>query len=97
MKRKPGDSTFEALWNQGMTVTPGSRLGARWLGYPGDPLRFHACCAVVDESVMCGNRPMRAMDLVRFARVCHTAAKASVLSFEDDSAPPSFVTLEWRP
>jgi hypothetical protein len=42
-----GDAVFEALWAaRGCFVTRGSKLGADWVAYAGDPLRYHGHTAV---------------------------------------------------
>lgn len=80
------DACFERLWSNGLYITDGTKFGAHWIAYEGDPLTFHATFAT---EVM--EKPVQLSQLVSFTRVCHTAKKVPLIA-EDES---TFVTLEW--
>ena len=98
VRRHHGDLIFEDLWKFGLTVSSGSQFGAQWLGYQGDPVGLHACCAVIIEPEKSSKTNLRAKDLSGFARVCHTAGKNAIISSESSTTMKStFITLSWRP
>ena len=68
---------FRDLWTRGWFVTLGTKFGADYLAYPGDPRHHHAAHTV---HVVRPEQPLRPLELVAAARLAHDARKSAVLA-----------------
>lgn len=103
------DMLYAALHTRGFWMTDGLKYGAQWMCYRGDPLVYHAACAVVSvgeaAAAACTGCVTTAAELVAFARLCNTTRKTAVLATlpqeeeqgEDASRNVVFHTLAWVP
>ena len=101
------DALYAALHARGYWVTDGLKYGAQWMCYRGDPLVYHAACAVVAVGAARTNSVATAAELVAFARLCNTTRKTAVLADAEADAKQdtnssrgrstAFYTLAWVP
>lgn len=106
------DALYAALHARGYWVTDGLKYGAQWMCYRGDPLVYHASCAVVAVGAAAAAGAAcvsTAAELVAFARLCNTTRKTAVLAAAGASEVPTgeenapatnavvFHTLAWVP
>eukprot|EP00908_Phaeocystis_cordata_P006206 Transcript_16824.p2 GENE.Transcript_16824~~Transcript_16824.p2 ORF type:complete len:282 (-),score=64.63 Transcript_16824:300-1067(-) len=68
---------FRDLWERGWAITLGTKFGADYLVYPGDPMAHHAAHTV---HVAPPERPLRPLEMVAAARLAHDAKKSAVLA-----------------
>ena len=68
---------FRDLWARGWFVTLGTKFGADYLAYPGDPRHHHATHTV---HVMRPEQPLRPLELVAATRLANDARKSAVLA-----------------
>ena len=102
-ERYSGDVVFTELCKRGFWLTDGVKFGAQWMCYRGDPLVFHATCAVLIASSTLlrarqerPDKPTTAAELVAFARICNTTKKTAVVADETEEKA-HFVTISWVP
>lgn len=94
------DALYGALHARGFWVTDGLKYGAQWMCYRGDPLVYHAACAVVSIGKTDATCLHTAAELVAFARLCNTTRKTAVLADVSDTKDKRdvvFHTLAWVP
>lgn len=68
---------FRDLWTRGWFVTLGTKFGADYLAYPGDPRHHHAAHTV---HVVRPEQPLRPLELVAATRLANDARKSAVLA-----------------
>ena len=68
---------FRDLWMRGWFVTLGTKYGADYLAYPGDPRHHHAAHTV---HVVRPEEPLRPLELVAASRLANDARKSAVLA-----------------
>mmetsp|Transcript_142831 Transcript_142831/g.249118 ORF Transcript_142831/g.249118 Transcript_142831/m.249118 type:complete len:268 (-) Transcript_142831:294-1097(-) len=78
---------FHDLWKKGWYITSGSKFGADFLLYPGDPAQYHATCLVL---VRPPSQALTCNEWIAAARVAHGAKKVLLLASQagsDDDIP----------
>lgn len=76
-------ATFRKLWEAGMYMGQGIKFGGEFLGYPGDPLRYHS--HFVTTTMTHPERVIRPLELVAFGRLGTATKKAHLLCcFDED-------------
>ncbi|TFL07495.1 hypothetical protein BDV98DRAFT_647067 [Pterulicium gracile] len=85
---------FRDLWEKGHFMGGGTKFGAEYLVYPGDPLRYHSHqAASVLESP---TAPMSAMEIVAHGRLGTATKKAHLLCAWDKKAGKAqYMSIEW--
>ncbi|AET40549.1 tRNA splicing endonuclease subunit SEN34 Ecym_6164 [Eremothecium cymbalariae DBVPG len=98
---------FKSLREQNYFLSPGARFGARFIAYPGDPLRYHSHMAVqpaidyyteaVDlQQVVCGGRLGTGVKkLWILGGVRYREVEAGADQLLECGAPVSFFSIEW--
>ena len=78
-------ATFRRLWEDGMYLGQGIKFGGEFLGYPGDPLRYHS--HFVTTTMQTPDRVIRPLELVAFGRLGTATKKAHLLCcFDEDGS-----------
>ncbi len=87
---------FSNLWKRGFYLTDGSKFGADFLAYPGDPVRYHAQSIVVCLKER-GERQIERMSEASLVARCRlgTSVKKTVL-FAFLSDDEHDVTVKYR-
>ncbi|KAI9141833.1 hypothetical protein BKA69DRAFT_1071451 [Paraphysoderma sedebokerense] len=67
---------FKHLWKQGLFITEGSKFGGRWLGYPGDPTRYHSHYIITIIPYRSSFSPL---DIIAFGRLGTSTKKTHVV------------------
>ena len=75
-------ATFRRLWEDGMYLGQGIKFGGEFLGYPGDPLRYHS--HFVTTTMQTPDRVIRPLELVAFGRLGTATKKAHLLCCFDE-------------
>ncbi|KAG7563027.1 hypothetical protein FFLO_01585 [Filobasidium floriforme] len=89
-------ATFRKLWEAGMYMGQGIKFGGEFLGYPGDPLRYHS--HFVTTTMTHPERVIRPLELVAFGRLGTATKKAHLLCCFDEDGEKGRVdcySLEW--
>ncbi|XP_045766252.1 tRNA-splicing endonuclease subunit Sen34 [Maniola jurtina] len=85
---------FKDLWQKGFHMTSGSKFGADFLVYPGDPVKFHAMYmlrCLNDYATL-----FRPASLVAFGRLSVAVNKLAVLAFCNAYGKIEYQTLQWH-
>lgn len=80
-------ATFRKLWEEGMYMGQGIKFGGEFLGYPGDPLRYHS--HFVTTTMTHPDRIIRPLELVAFGRLGTATKKAHLLCCFDEEGTES--------
>ena len=80
-------ATFRKLWEEGMYMGQGIKFGGEFLGYPGDPLRYHS--HFVTTTMTHPDRVIRPLELVAFGRLGTATKKAHLLCCFDEDGTDS--------
>jgi tRNA-splicing endonuclease subunit Sen34 len=80
-------ATFRKLWQEGMYLGQGIKFGGEFLGYPGDPLRYHS--HFVTTTMTSPDRVIRPLELVAFGRLGTATKKAHLLCCFDEEGVSS--------
>ncbi|CAH2091168.1 unnamed protein product [Euphydryas editha] len=87
-------SIFKDLWEKGYYITSGSKFGADFLIYPGDPVKFHAMYMLRCVSNL--TQSFRPASLVAFGRLSVAVNKLAVLGFCNAYGKIEYQTLQWH-
>ncbi|XP_072947420.1 tRNA-splicing endonuclease subunit Sen34 [Epargyreus clarus] len=87
-------AVYKNLWEKGHYITSGSKFGADFLVYPGDPVKFHATYMVkcIDSS----KTFVRPANLVAFGRLAVSVNKLAVLACCDSAGHVEYQTIQWH-
>ncbi|XP_023946059.1 tRNA-splicing endonuclease subunit Sen34 isoform X2 [Bicyclus anynana] len=85
---------FKDLWQKGFYMTSGSKFGADFLVYPGDPVKFHAMYML--RCVNDHRTVFRPANLVAFGRLSVAVNKLAVLAFCNVFGKVEYQTLLWH-
>jgi tRNA-splicing endonuclease subunit Sen34 len=87
-------AVFRDLWEKGHFMGGGTKFGAEYLVYPGDPLRYHSHqAATVLESP---TAPMQGIEIVAHGRLGTATKKAHLLCAWDEEADQvDYISIEW--
>ncbi|CCE63567.1 hypothetical protein TPHA_0F00810 [Tetrapisispora phaffii CBS 4417] len=70
---------YEKLRSVGITVLPGARFGCKYVGYPGDPLRYHSQ-HLVTEPLRYTDDTVNLLQLVNLTRLGTIVKKSVIVS-----------------
>ncbi|XP_063623800.1 tRNA-splicing endonuclease subunit Sen34 [Cydia splendana] len=87
-------TVFNDLWEKGNFITSGSKFGADFLVYPGDPVKFHAIYMV--RCVRDDKTSFRPINLITFGRLSVAVNKIALLAFCNIYGQVQYQTLQWH-
>ncbi|XP_045450755.1 tRNA-splicing endonuclease subunit Sen34 [Melitaea cinxia] len=87
-------SIFKDLWEKGYHITNGSKFGADFLIYPGDPVKFHSMYML--RCVNNTTEGFRPPSLVAFGRLSVSVNKLAVFGFCNAQGKVEYQTLQWH-
>ncbi|KAI9015991.1 tRNA intron endonuclease [Hyaloraphidium curvatum] len=85
-------AVFYDLWKRGLFLSSGSKFGANYLAYPGDPLRYHSHFTVTVVGP-CTKIPL--VDIVTLGRLGTVVKKNRLVAIASEEGPPKYYSTEW--
>ncbi|XP_047534527.1 tRNA-splicing endonuclease subunit Sen34 [Vanessa atalanta] len=85
---------FKDLWERGYYITSGSKFGADFLVYQGDPVKFHAMYMLkcVSNIAQC----FRPANIVTFGRLSVAVNKLALYGFCNNYGKIEYQTIQWH-